>query len=106
VAAVDWAVDARADLQLIREFIARHSPANARRFADRLVAATKRLERHPNLGRVVPELDDDRTRELIVGNYRVVYRVFPERVSIVALVHARRDMLGLAGDREWIERNE
>ena len=72
MAEVDWAVDARADLLLVREFIARHSPTNARVFADRLVAATRRLADHPRLGRLVPELDDDRTRELIVRNYRIV----------------------------------
>jgi toxin ParE1/3/4 len=101
MAEVDWAIDARVDLRLIRAYIARDSPKSARVFADRLVAATKRLEDFPRSGRVVPELQDDRTRELIVGNYRVVYRVFPHRSTIVAIAHARQDMLGVAEERGW-----
>jgi plasmid stabilization system protein ParE len=42
-------------------------------------------------GRTVPELEIPNLRELIVENHRLVYRVEPDRVVIVRLIHARRD---------------
>ena len=65
----------------------------------RIVAAVERLSRHPKLGRVVPEYEDETIRELIVGNYRVVYRLRGQRIGIIAVVHASRDLLRrLTGD--------
>jgi ABC-type uncharacterized transport system substrate-binding protein len=41
------------------------------------------LETDPLSGRVVPEVGDDTVREVIHGNYRIVYRVRPDLVEIV-----------------------
>jgi len=57
-----------------------------------LVEAVDRVERFPSLGRIVPEADNDSIREVLFQNYRVVYVVVGERVSILAVVHAAMDM--------------
>ncbi|MGH3089068.1 MAG: type II toxin-antitoxin system RelE/ParE family toxin, partial [Rubrobacteraceae bacterium] len=42
-------------------------------------------------GRSVPEMPDrPDLREVIHGEYRIIYRVEPERVSILTVRHARR----------------
>lgn len=72
---VRWTEQAVADLQSIREFIERSSPLYGRLVAERLVNATDRLEVFPRSGRMVPEVGREDLRELIVGDYRIVYRL-------------------------------
>jgi toxin ParE1/3/4 len=69
--------------------------------AERVVSAVDQLRRHPRMGRVVPEYEDATIRELIVGNYRIVYRVRRQRVGIVAIVHGSRDLLRRLPDAPW-----
>jgi len=42
------------------------------------------------MGRVVPEYQQENLRERIYQNYRIVYRVQPEAVEMVAIVHGVR----------------
>ena len=44
-------------------------------------------------GRVVPELGQEEIRELLLGRYRLVYEVLPDKVAVVRVVHASRDFL-------------
>jgi hypothetical protein len=47
-----------------------------------------------NRGRVVPERNDDRLRELRVAHsYRLIYRIAPDdEVHIIAFVNSARDL--------------
>ena len=93
MASVCWTVGARADLSEIVEYISQDSVTYAAALAGRIVTNVGRLRRHPGLGRVVPEYQDRTIRELIVGNYRVVYRVHGQRVAVLAVVHGSRDLI-------------
>ncbi|HUQ80418.1 MAG TPA: type II toxin-antitoxin system RelE/ParE family toxin [Gemmatimonadaceae bacterium] len=53
---------------------------------DRLVAAVRRLHDYPLSGRLVPELARPTIREVIAGAYRVT----PDTVQILAVVHGAR----------------
>jgi toxin ParE1/3/4 len=68
---------------------------------DRIHKAISRLEDHADRGRVVPELFDYETRfrELIVEPYRIVYRVDPTQVWIIAVVDHHRNVERLLRDR-------
>lgn len=48
----------------------------------------------PRSGRIVPEFENPELREVIYGNYRIVYRVIGsnEDIEILAVVHGARDM--------------
>ena len=81
------------------KYIARDSPAAGRRLAVNAVDAAESLSELSERGRVVPELNDSRYRELLVGSYRLVYRVEDEHVAIVAFVHGARDF------RSWWKRH-
>ena len=41
-------------------------------------------------GRVVPEAGNEALREIIRGNYRIVYRVKQDAVEVVTVFHAAR----------------
>ncbi|MDQ3021191.1 MAG: type II toxin-antitoxin system RelE/ParE family toxin [Bacteroidota bacterium] len=46
---------------------------------------------HPKAGRIVPELSDEKIRELIKGNYRIIYRIVnKKKVDIITVHHSKR----------------
>jgi plasmid stabilization system protein ParE len=53
------------------------------------------LARFPLSGRVVPELHLSDYREVIVREYRIIYRLTAEDVLIVTVVHGKRDLPSL-----------
>jgi toxin ParE1/3/4 len=90
VTLVIWSPQAIADIEAIRAYVARDSPRYADLLVERLVSAVEHLETDPSSGRVVPEVDNDAIRELIYGNYRIVYRVRSDVVEIVTVFHGAR----------------
>ena len=85
-----WTNQAVEDLRSIRSFIERDSPRYGRLVAERLFDATSRIEQFPLAGRVVPELERDDVRELIVGEYRMVYRLDGDAVVLVTIFRSSR----------------
>jgi addiction module RelE/StbE family toxin len=85
VTVVRWTEQAVGDLRSIREFIERDSPRYGRLVAERLYDATSRLESFPLSGRIVPELGREDVRELIVGDYRLVYRIDGELAVLLTV---------------------
>jgi len=92
---VEWSEPAIVDLDGIWEFIARDSPRYATATVNRLGDAVTALETFPRMGRRIPEVDDPDARELIVGSYRLMYRVEADRVLIAGVIHGSRDLKGL-----------
>ncbi len=85
-----WTEPAVTDLDAIQTYIARDSETYASAMVLEIFEATDRLERFPQSGRVVPELDDSTTREIIVGSYRVIYDISGEVVRILTVLHGAR----------------
>ena len=56
----------------------------------RLFEATERLEAFPRSGRVVPELRREEMREIVLGDYRIVYRLDSETPSILTVFRSSR----------------
>lgn len=50
------------------------------------------LETYPRLGRVMPEYGVPALRELIEGDHRIIYEVFPDRVEIVTIRHGAESL--------------
>jgi plasmid stabilization system protein ParE len=71
-------------------YIAKDNPTAARRWVDDLFAAVTTLARLPGRGRRVPELPRADVRELLFGNYRVIYRIEARRVAVLTVRHLRR----------------
>jgi toxin ParE1/3/4 len=90
MARVAWTPFSLDDLRAIRSFIARDAPRTADAFVKRLMAAVRRLKRFPLSGSVVPEFGHADVREILHGNYRIVYRVVVSRVEILTVCHAAR----------------
>ncbi len=91
---VEWSDSARGDLDNLMCYISRDSVFYAKRFGEKVVLATRRLRDFPESGRMIPEVDDQAMREIIVQGYRVMYRLEADRVLILAVMHGSRDLSG------------
>ena len=90
MAEVRWTPQAVEDLEAIADFICQDSPHYASLLAMDILAATERLADFPNSGRIAPEANDPTLREVILGSYRVVYRVKQQAVEILTVYHGAR----------------
>jgi addiction module RelE/StbE family toxin len=90
VTRVVWAPQALEDVLAIRTFLSRDAPDYADFLVERIIATVRRLETHPRSGRVVPEIGSPLLRELILGRYRIVYRLRRDAAEILTVFHAAR----------------
>jgi len=67
------------------------SPDGALKVLESALAAAASLSTLSERGRVVPELGDSALRELLVYDYRLIYRVRRDRIIIRAFLHGARD---------------
>lgn len=87
MAEVTWTPQAAGDLESITEFIAADSPHYASLFAIDVIGSALRLNTFPEMGRMVPEMQESSIRELILGNYRLIYRAKESVVEILSVYH-------------------
>ncbi len=83
-----WTELALEDLRIIHTYIAQDSNSYASRYIEKLLARVTQLESFPRLGKMVPEFGIESIRELIEGNYRIVYRIKNEVVYIARVQHS------------------
>jgi toxin ParE1/3/4 len=86
-----WSPEAIEDIEAIAAYIERDSPWYARAVASKIVETAESIPEYPELGRMVPEIDDPVIRERLAHRYRVIYRLDEARVLIVAVIHGRQD---------------
>ena len=93
MARLNWTPQAKQDLIAIAEYIAQDSNKYAKIQVQRLRNRARQLVKFPESGRIVPELEDPEIRELILGNYRIVYRlVSKDRVDVLTIHHSARTL--------------
>lgn len=79
------------DLQEIFDYIAEDSVRYASITTLKIYQHVQRINNNPYLGRIVPEFNDILIRELIEGNYRIIYRIKTElQVDILRIYHSAR----------------
>ena len=87
---VQWTENAIGHLVNIYEYIAINSPTYGRRMVDRITRRSEQIAEQPHSGRKVPEYDAGDIRELIEKPYRIIYRIKPNQIDVVAVIHGAR----------------
>jgi len=90
---VIWSNRALEDIIDITEFIAKDSKKYARLTSKNLVLKCNELINFPKKGKVVVEFKIDSIREIIVGNYRIIYSIGINDVNILTIHHSARSLL-------------
>lgn len=87
---VFWTKEALINLQQIEDFISADNPEAAKRLPDKIILLTKDLGKFPRKGRIVPELLIDRIREIIYKNYRIVYVIKKNSITILTVFESHK----------------
>ena len=90
---VRWTIPAKRDLKKIHAFIAEDSRFYAKKVSQDIIAATEKLNQFPEIGRMVPELEEPNIRELIVYSYRLAYEIKSKNIDILTIIHGKRVFL-------------
>jgi len=88
---INWTPQSKNDLISIAEYIAQDSRKYARIQVQRIRERARQLATLPNSGRIVPELGNPKIREVILGNYRIIYfTATDERIDILTVHHSAK----------------
>ena len=87
---VEWSATAQDELNEIIDYIAQDSLEYALSFYEQVREKVQNLPNFPKIGRKVPELDDPNIRELILKNYRLIYRILENKIQIIRVFHGSR----------------
>jgi toxin ParE1/3/4 len=74
----------------IAGYIAQDNPVAAESLIITVFKKVEDLKAFPESGRIVPETDNKTIRELIYGNYRIIYRLEEKRLSVLTVRHGRQ----------------
>jgi plasmid stabilization system protein ParE len=81
------------DLESIREYYQEQEvPEVGERFIKEIISSVEELVMHPDRGRMVPEFNTPQLRELIHPPFRIVYRRYKEKISVVRVWRSERLM--------------
>jgi len=98
---IAWMPEAEADIAEIGSYLERvASPAVATSVVTKIRAAALRVVEFPYAFRMIPEFQDRERRETFVYQYRVMYRVEPDCIRVLRVVHGRRLLENVPGSFE------
>jgi len=91
---IKWLKSARKDLKEIYDYIALDSNRYAKLTVERIYTKTEILKLQVEIGKVVEEIKKDNIREIIEGNYRIIYKIISTKeIHILMVHHGARDLL-------------
>lgn len=76
----------------IGEYIALDKPLATEKWINDVFLKVEQLASSPEMGRVVSEIGNDQFRELIYGNYRIIYCIENKQVSILTIRHGKQKL--------------
>ena len=89
---LNWTLLARNDLKAIFEYISKDSKKYAKLEILKIKSRTQVLKEQPLIGKEVIESGNIDVRELVVGNYRIIYKMVDnDRIDILTIHHCSRN---------------
>jgi toxin ParE1/3/4 len=92
---VRWAETSEKDLMAIIQYIADDNPHQAYEIFEAIKELASSLPVFPDRGRIVPELLEQgvtQYRELIIGPWRIIYRVSEDKVYVLSVLDSRQNV--------------
>jgi plasmid stabilization system protein ParE len=87
-----WSRNAISDLKSIRLYISFDSVLYAKKLIKEILYQVQKLSLAPNLGRMIPELQNKNYKELIYKNYRIMFKIISHsEILILAIYHGNRN---------------
>ncbi len=77
-------------LEEYADYISLDKPLVALEWTVKIQKSVDKLEKFPQIGREVPEIKNANIREIIEGNYRIIYRIEAKLISILTIRHCKQ----------------
>ena len=87
---IQWTHVAFRRLDEIYGYIENDSPTNAEKWVDRLLKKLAMIKDFPKAGRSIPEVEVANIREIVYGNYGIVYKIKEDAVYIMTIRHFKQ----------------
>ena len=85
-----WSPLAIDSVSEIADYIAKDKPVAAEKWINTVFSKVEQIASYPETGRIVPEINNNQFRELIYGNYGIIYRVEEKQTSILTVRHGKQ----------------
>lgn len=90
---VVWTDTAQRHLDSIFQYIANDSKHYALKTIEVITRRSVQIGTFPLSGKIVPEIDIEHIREVIEGNYRIIYQVGANQIDVLAVLHSAQEIL-------------
>lgn len=90
---VIWTGRSLKDPEEIGEYISKDSPNYAKLTLEKLIETAELIEASQLIARIVPEVNQKEIRELITGNFRIIYQAVDNDYAYILTVHHRSRLL-------------
>lgn len=87
---LSWSRQADEDVSGIFDYIARDSPVYASRMVARIESAAISASNLPEAGAMVDEYNQPDLRQVLAGSYRIIYRMEPDQIVVLTVIHGAR----------------
>jgi len=82
-----WLASAKTDLKQIFDFISEDSKRFAKYQIIKIKNSTSTLKTFPNAGKEVLEYPNEKIKELVESNYRIIYKIISPSLIHILMVH-------------------
>ena len=87
---IEWSPLSLQRINEISEYIAQDNIDAAIKWINSIIDAVEKLDSFPEIGRKVPEIDRSNIREILIKNYRIIYRLSKNKISILTVRHGKQ----------------
>jgi plasmid stabilization system protein ParE len=94
-----WSAACFRDFEQIHHYIALDSPGYAHAFAEQILERVDWLRQNADMASMVVEFGDPAIREVLAGNYRILFRAKEDCIELLGLIHGARDFQKAIGKR-------
>ena len=84
-----WSEKAAERLIQIADYIALDAPKAAIKWTNTIISKEEIILENPKIGRIVPEIGKEAIRELIIGNYRLIYEIHDNTIIFLTIMNCR-----------------
>ena len=85
-----WTELAIEQLEEYADYIALDKPSAALSWVRKIQKSVRKLKNFSESGRKAPEINRSNIREIIDGNYRIIYRIEEKSITILTIRNCRR----------------
>ena len=85
-----WAPLAIEKVIQIAQYIALDNPSASIKWVENIFKRTEQIKFFHESGRIVPEVGRKNIREIIYGNYRIIYKIQKKETSILTIQHTKQ----------------